>query len=465
MANLPAVVNKPPTSLIIKRPPATDDELWQMVATLWGVEIPRTKVCPNHCAPFDAFADAYFARSALSIWKASRGFGGKSYTLALLGITEAVLLKAQVNVLGGSSSQSLNVHEHMQEAWDWVLSPKQLVSNQTRFQTALMHGGRVRALMASQKSVRGPHPQRLRLDEIDEMEWEILEASLGQPMSTKYVTAHTVMSSTHQYPDGTMSKMLKRAESSGFPVFEWCWRETSEPHGWLPIDDIARKRKEVSQAMWEIEYDLQEPSFEGRAIDTAAVDFYFDVKEGTCDGREGHEFIFHKPEKGAKYITGADWAKKHDWTVIRTFRVDCEPWVEVAFERVGRMPWPIMVAKLNKRAKMYKGQVYHDATGIGDVVGDYLEVPANDIIMVGRTRADLFSDYVAAIEGFHLKSPRIEYAWTEHKYATHDDLYGRGHPPDTMVAGALAWAGRTNKAPTVPPLSISKESYWGGMNL
>ena len=37
-------------------------------------------------------------------------------------------------------------------------------------------------LTASQKSVRGPHPPSLLLDEIDEMDLEIFDAALGQPM-------------------------------------------------------------------------------------------------------------------------------------------------------------------------------------------------------------------------------------------------------------------------------------------
>jgi hypothetical protein len=28
---------------------------------------------------------------------------------------------------------------------------------------------------------------------------------------------------------------------------------------------------------------------------------------------------------------------------------------------------------------------------------------------------------------------------SEHKYATVDDLYGGGHPPDSIVAGAMAY--------------------------
>lgn len=451
---------EPRRSLVLKRPPLTDDELWQVVKTIWGMEIPRTRVCPNHKAPFEAFADAYFARSTVSVWKASRGFGGKSRTLALLGNTEAVLLRAEVNILGGSSAQSLNVHEAMTTMWDSPLAPTQLVRKSTQFETVFMGNARIRALMASQKSVRGPHPQRLRLDEIDEMEWAILEASLGQPMSTDTITAQTVMSSTHQYPDGTMSRILKRAEDVGWPIFEWCWKETAEPHGWLTLDDIARKRQTVSAEMWRTEYDLQEPSFEGRAIDTHAVEDAYDKNVAMVPGDEGRYYEFQEPKPRAKYVTGVDWAKERDWTVIRTWRTDCDPWEEVAFEKLGRRPWPIMVARLNTRGRRFPGIIVHDATGIGGVVDDYMEVDSNGVILTSRLRSDIFNDYIAALENRLIRSPRIEWAFNEHKYVTNEDLFGKGHPPDSFVAGALAWYARGNKPELTMPLSMGKASAW-----
>ena len=35
--------------------------------------------------------------------------------------------------------------------------------------------------------------------------------------------------------------------------------------------------------------------------------------------------------------------------------------------------------------------------------------------------------------------PRIDVLYTEHKYCGEDDLFGNGHPPDSVVALALAY--------------------------
>ena len=120
--------------------------------------------------------------------------------------------------------------------------PAWLASAPTFTKITLAWGNTIQALTASQTAVRGAHPTRLLLDEIDEMELRILEAAQGQPMDRNGVRAQTVMSSTHQYPDGTVTAMRRRAAELGWPVYEWCYRETLEPHGWLSEDQVTRKR-------------------------------------------------------------------------------------------------------------------------------------------------------------------------------------------------------------------------------
>jgi hypothetical protein len=102
--------------------------------------------------------------------------------------------------------------------------------------------------------------------------------------------------------------------------------------------------------MWATEYDLQEPSFEGRAIDQAKVEWAFDPSLGEVDGEENREYIFEgaAPTR-TPYVTGIDWAKEQDWTIIATFRTDVTPWRCVAWRRTGRRPWPVLVGYAEAR--------------------------------------------------------------------------------------------------------------------
>jgi len=426
-----------------KLPIRKEETLREFVRVSFGVQIPDVQVCENHTTPWRAFADAYFARSPVAVWKASRGFGGKSFLLALLGLVEACSLKASVSVLGGSGEQSARVHEYMTNFWDYKRAPVNLLaSDPVKRETKLVYGNHIRALMASTASVRGPHPQRLRLDEADETSIIILDSALGQPMDTHNIKSQTVLSSTHQYAQGTMTEILKRAKVRGWPVYQWCYKETLEPHGWLLRSNLEAKRQTVTQAMWDAEYDLQDPAPGSRAIVPAKTEIMFDASLGQYEGRLDELIIVEPPEKRARYTTGADWAKEKDYTVIITFRTDCMPWRLVAYERTGRQPWPLMVQKYNDRVRMYPGQAAHDGTGLGDVIDDYIEVDATGVQMVGKPRSNMLSNYIAAIEREEIRAPRIESMYGEHLFASRADVYSGGrvdHLPDSIAAGALAY--------------------------
>ncbi len=429
-------------------PLRNEAELRLFCSKAFGASLPDVQVCTNHTTPWKAFCDAYFARSPVVVWHAARGFGGKSYMLALLGLVEAVTLGVDVSILGGSGEQSENVSHYINQFWHYEGAPTELLADDpSKREIKLAGGNRIRALMASQTSVRGPHPVRLRADEVDSMKLEILDAALGQPMSKDGVPAQTVISSTWQNADGTMTEVLKRAAEKGWPCYRWCFEETSQ--GWLDPAEIERKRNEVTAAMWATEFCLHEPAPESRAIQPEAVEAMFCLKGGGL-GSNGQYIEIEKPEwegiadlqlKG-EYVTGADWAKKTDWTVIVTIRTDCSPARVVAFERCGRLPWPVMVAKYNDRVKRYPGKAIHDGTGIGDVVDGYLEVKAIPFMMVGKARSDMLSDYIGAVERGEVQAPMIEFMYNEHKYASVDDVYGAGHLPDSIAAMALAWHGK-----------------------
>jgi hypothetical protein len=304
------------------------------------------------------------------------------------------------------------------------------------------------------------------------MDLVLFDAALGQAMTQGGVLPQTVCSSTHHYADKTFSEVLRRAAEKGWPVYEWCYKENLEPHGWLSQRDVDEKRETVTAAMWKSEYDLQDPSPEDRAIDFGSVAAMFDRSLGVFDGANGqyieveapwrrciipscgeYTYLEACPRCGHKgklvpagsYATGADWARTKDWTVIITYRFDVSPFRLAAFERCGRMAWPVMVGKFNDRIARYRGQAAHDATGLGDVVSAYVGHMARDIKMVGAGRAEMLTQYIAAIERKEFRVPFIKFMEYDHRTASNADVYGGGktsHLPDSIAAGALAYAAR-----------------------
>lgn len=456
-------------SIQLTRPPKSEDELYYLVKALWGITIPRNKVCIEHDAPFDAFAEAYFSTEPQLLIHGSRGLAGKSRLLAILGLTKAAVSGGDVNILGGSLNQSLNIHETIRDAWNSPRAPRQLVADESQTLIRLTNGAKIRPLTASQKTVRGPHPPSLLLDEIDEMDEPILDAALGQPMPQKnylgdVIQAQTTMSSTWQYPDKTFAHVYQRFVENELPIKTWCYRESSNPiDGWLDPDFIEQKRREIPAEMWRVEYELGEPSIGTRAIDTEAVErmFHVDVEDDQIikQSKDYEEYKFSEYRYEREYVIAADWAKEQDRTVITVWDVTSLPMQLVYYVRMRRRPYPVMIAQFNKLMHAYEAEGIHDATGLGNVVGDYLDMRARGFLMTGAKRDNMLSEYVSAVENDRVRSPRINSFYVAHKYVSNDDLYSRSqefHLPDEVCSAALAWNMVAKRALPVIPQGIEQ---------
>lgn len=466
------------TPFALARPPQTDDELYWLVQALWGTRIPRTKVCPDHVAPFTAFADAYFGRNSLdpdspvdslALWHGSRGLSGKSFMLSILGLTKTFMLGIDCNLLGGSMAQSVNIHEHMRHAMEYRNAPQYMVADNTGTKVKLTNGARIRPLTASQRTVRGPHPALLLLDEIDEMELAILDGAMGQPMPQKnyldqVIMPYTVMCSTWQNPQGTFTEIKKRCEEQGIPQYAWCFRESAnEVDGWLSEKAIDEKKRVISKEMWRVEYELGEPSIGNRAFDSDAVEEVFCRPFEPIESQEAkdyEEYTFAAPERDGDYVIAADWAKEQDYTVISVVRIDRKP-IEMAYwARFNRRPYPFMIDKFNKAMSRYNAQGEYDRTGLGNVVADYIDVRAHGFMMTGDKRSSMLSEYVNAFERpGTFAFPKIPSAYVAHKYAQVGDLYSASkeyHLPDEVCSLALGYYRAKRSVPPAIPLLIPK---------
>jgi len=457
-----------PTNYQLTRPPRNDDELYQLVTALWGVTIPRGKHCPHHQAPFEAFSTAFFAREPQVLVRGSRGLSGKTQMMSCLGLTQAVVLGADNNIVGGSEMQALNALEHMKRMWDYENAPAYMIKNNQTSRIKLHNNAVIRPLTASEKSVRGPHPQRLLLDEIDEMEENILESAKGQPMPQNNwlgvrIPQQTTMVSTLQYADGTMMKEMARFEDEGLPVMEWCYLDTMyAKDGWLDEEFVQQKKREVSRERWRVEYELGEPSIGNRAFDSEMVEKTFSLtapKTPIKENREWEEWEYEGPLNDRDYVIAADWAQAVDKTVITVWDVTYSPIRMVYYVRFNRRPYPVMVGKFNTLQKRYNADGIHDATGLGRVVADLIDGTVRNFIMAGRERDDMLSEFVTGVENNKIRAPRIGSMYREHLYCSVEDLYAKGkdfHLPDSVCSAALAWKLVSHKWPVVAPVGTPK---------
>lgn len=449
-------------------PPETPEQLQYMAETFLGIRLPDKAVCPNHVSPLQAVSDAFFHRAPMAVWKASRGFGGKSTALAVL-IELEFLSGMDVSILGGSAQQSQSVHELMKQAWNRTIEVapgvtvegpfRQMLDQEpTQWWTRGVLGNRVACMTASTRSVRGPHPQRLRIDEVDEVPVAIMDAALGMPMASspdhperpEHIASQVVLSSTHQYADGTMSEVLSRARDKGWPIYEWCFRESlQENGGWLSQAMVDEARDFRFPAyMWKTEVELQEPEPEGRVFDVETMKIVFPDEKWPKTQRdlENKRYVIERPLAGATYATGTDWGKDVDYTVISTLRTDVWPHRLVCWERMRRRSYRYMCDRANERVSAYPGPHAHDRKGVGTVAEDLLDHDAIGFRADGIKRDILLSDYVLGCETGRIELPRLERLEIDHKYLTQDHLNGRKHCPDSIFSLALAEAAASGKA-------------------
>jgi len=475
------VTAEAPVRLELGRPPVTKEELWWTVRALFGVEIPRVKVCAEHQAPFDAFADAYFGNQAnWALWYGARGTG-KSYLLALLALTAATIKEIEVTVLGGSMAQSLNVQEHVSALMRYPNAPRWMVTKPLQTRLEFEGGNTIEPLPASQKTVRGPHPHMTCLDEIDEMDKRVYDAAQGQAFEKENargvkVREMTVASSTWQNPEGTFAEVLRDAVRKALPIFTWCWREVLTPHGWMDPEFIERKRRAVPAEMFRVEYELGEPAGTSRAFDLTKVKEFFVHMTAVAERHHGDddEWTYELPAIGVgTYAAGADWAKEQDYTVFTVARTDVTPRRCVYVRRFNRRPWPYMIGEFDALVRRYNAQSAHDATGLGNVVHDFLDDSVSQSLkvkMIGQDRTKLLSEYIADFEHgaylMPLNPPAIEGgAWTSPHYEAHrsttvDEVWGTArwdsHLPDEVASSALMHRAAERAAPAAPPEGVSK---------
>jgi len=244
--------------------PRSKEHLAVYSAVVLGIVLPHPAACPDHQSPLDAIWDAYSDAyiGSFPVWLAMRG-SGKTQDLAVLAYLESVFKEyCGTTILGGSMEQSQKCINYLRQFWQRPEAPvHMLVTREVAGHGyRLTNGSWVQALAASQKSVRGPHPQRLRLDEVDEMDKDIFNASLGQPKAAYGIPEQTVASSTLHRPFGLMAELVDDVDDRNVKVYRWCVEEVREPRGFWTNDEIARKQRLVTEVMWNAEYLLIRPS-------------------------------------------------------------------------------------------------------------------------------------------------------------------------------------------------------------
>lgn len=283
------------------------------------------------------------------IIKGPRG-GGKTKFMGAFGFAEWLLRVRDIVVLGGSLVQAQNVynyfvdHVYAQEAIVGALPDEPTMSK-----TETDRGNYLKAVAASPKAVRGPHPNSLMIDEACEAKDEIIDSAL--PMVTSSVAPLVVMTSTFHKIFGKFQEVWDAAPQMGYVRFSWdvfdvtktfpaeIWNDpalqreihdlsikqagknsleyraqgrTGDPEGWFDIYSVIQSWREKRSLDW---FDVELMGLRPSAVGMVNKPEDVDACVFSCDEPENYdefaymdlfpaEYRFHVEQSSAG---GIDW--------------------------------------------------------------------------------------------------------------------------------------------------------------
>jgi len=222
--------------------------LWWYIMEFLGFRIQREPICKlynpeyekfdhPHCAPFDYVADMFFEEIRNSIAFANRT-GGKTVNTAILNhLDMAFKDSCEVASAGATLDQAgkvyryfLNIHKNPTLADLYAKPP-------IKGRTEYVNDSLLEVVTGSIKGLNSPHPQKARIDEVELMDWDVLQEGLSMSVSKDNIMAQITFLSTRKYDTGTFQRLLDSAAETNSKIYSWCIWEILEKCTRQCVDD------------------------------------------------------------------------------------------------------------------------------------------------------------------------------------------------------------------------------------
>lgn len=184
----------------------------------------------DHTSPFQALSDVLLDRVLYYVIWACRA-GSKTFLYGGLDTWYKSCLhpRLETKILGGSEGQSQLSYEAINTFWKLTELETEFLAHPMLKQSGeWKHGSKISILAASSKSVRGPHPQVLKLDEVDEIDETVYNDALSQPQAKYGYPSSLGQFSTNHNIDGQMDRAIQKAVAVGTPIYRYCVWEVLE---------------------------------------------------------------------------------------------------------------------------------------------------------------------------------------------------------------------------------------------
>ena len=211
--------------------PKNNKELHEWIRDIFGFDIPTVATHPEHQAPFDFIADAFFERYPTLMTQGPRG-GGKTRGFSILetvcmvhkpGIEIVAIAGSEDQVKSGYEYVSGTSDKHGQDGLIYNQYINHLLSGDPSMARTVLTNGSVLYIRTggSEKAVSGPHPQLLIIDELDHLDGAPFNTALQMPQSSNKYESVTAMASSQYHASGLMQTLIDDADTRGIKLYRY----------------------------------------------------------------------------------------------------------------------------------------------------------------------------------------------------------------------------------------------------
>lgn len=265
-----------------------DDDLLFYVKEFLGFAYPQKPFCSHHTPPAQILCDTYFERfTFLLIW--ANRTGGKTRMVSILNHLDA-LYKGPIEIVnaGAALEQAIKGYQYFLESFNHPLLKKYL-PDPIQSKSELTNGSVVSVITGSMKGFNGPHPQKVRIDEVELMLWLVLMEGLNMSKSKGRIKSQDVLSSTRKVSHGTVQRLIDEKEERGLKLMSYCIWDIVEQcdrkcqddpkygncpifhlcngkahdapkNGYFPIEDLIKKAMNLTRSIFEAQWENKRPS-------------------------------------------------------------------------------------------------------------------------------------------------------------------------------------------------------------
>lgn len=342
--------------------PKTDEELVEFVELAYSCFLPKKVVIEGHRTAKDFLCDMFFERTKNALGFASRA-SGKTFAVAILNHIDMVFKPGCEIAHGGAvrtqarqcykyflSFNNLPWFKDLNERWTAFFG-RPFLKKENVEQSEFDNGSTQTIITATEKGLRSPHPNKVRLDEIDLVDWDQIMTAMSMVKSSPGIRGQQVFTSTRQNERGTMQRMLDCAAEKGIEIYEWNIWETVEKcprrcqddpefgncpiyefcqgrahhsDGFFPIEDFIDKARVIDKEHFEIEWENKKP------LRNRLVYSTFDNTKHVVGPRELHVLTGHyEPSPTWNRICGIDFGSgpEHPFVYLKLAQMPNGAWL------------------------------------------------------------------------------------------------------------------------------------------